>query len=71
MPELENNCIKKKCQKCLKKKIIIEQCKCKKNLCLDCLPFFNHNCNFDWRQDNKNILEKMNPKIVAIKVCSI
>jgi hypothetical protein len=71
MSQTENGSIKKKCQKCLKKKLVVEQCKCQKIFCLDCLPSFNHNCDFNWRQENKNNLEKMNPKIIAVKVSSI
>jgi hypothetical protein len=63
--------IKRKCYNCRKKKLIIETCKCKLEFCLDCLPFFIHNCIFDWKKENKNILEKTNPKIEAIKVSSI
>lgn len=63
--------IKRKCYNCRKKKLIIEKCKCTHEFCLDCLPFFNHNCIFDWKKENKNILEKTNPKIEAIKVSSI
>jgi len=62
---------KKKCYKCKRRKLIIESCKCNFEFCLDCLPFFNHNCIFDWRKENKNILERTNPKIEAIKVSSI
>lgn len=62
---------KKRCFQCKKKKIIIEECKCKYNFCLNCLPFFVHNCIFDWKKENKDILTKSNPKIEAIKVSSI
>ncbi len=71
MPIVENQPIKKRCNKCLKKKLVIEKCKCEKDLCLDCLPFFNHNCSFDWQKDNKSNLTKTNPKIMAVKVSSI
>jgi hypothetical protein len=63
--------IKNRCSKCLKKKLFTEKCKCDNNYCLDCLPYFNHNCNYDWMKNNKDKLIKSNPKIEAIKVDSI
>jgi hypothetical protein len=60
-----------RCSKCLKKKLFIEKCKCEKNFCLECLPYFNHNCRYDWLKNNKDRLNKLNPKIEAIKVNSI
>lgn len=61
-----------RCSKCTKKKsTIIEKCKCDNYFCLNCLPFFNHDCKFDWRKDKKDYLNKTNPKIIAIKVNDI
>lgn len=57
-----------KCSKCFKKKILIEKCKCENFFCLNCLPYFNHNCSYDWRKNNQDRLNKLNPKIEAIKV---
>ena len=62
---------RKKCCKCRRKKLIVEKCKCDFEYCLDCLPFFNHNCIFDWKKENQNNLLKLNPKIEAIKVVDI
>lgn len=59
------------CAKCLKKELIIEECKCNKKLCLNCLPHYNHNCGFDWRKDNEKYLKENNPKIVYVKVDTI
>jgi len=60
-----------KCTKCKKKHLLIEECKCGYNFCLNCLPFFNHECIFDWKKQNKDELTKLNPKIIAIKVDNI
>lgn len=62
---------KKKCSKCNKKKIILDKCKCEYMFCLDCLPYFNHNCIFDWKGYNKNHLSKNNPKIEFVKVSTL
>ena len=47
---------------------MIEKCKCGNNLCLDCLPNFNHQCTFDWKAEKKLQIETQNPVIVAQKV---
>jgi len=62
---------KNKCSRCLKKKLFTEQCKCENNFCLDCLPYFNHNCTYDWIKNNQERLNKSNPKIESVKVNSI
>ena len=62
---------KNKCSRCLKKKLFIEKCKCENNFCLDCLPYFNHNCDYDWVKNNQDRLNKSNPKIECVKVSSI
>ena len=60
-----------RCEKCLKKQLFIDDCKCNKKLCLNCLPHYNHNCDFDWKKDNEKYLKESNPKIVFIKVSTI
>lgn len=42
-----------RCMKCSKRRQPIEECKCKGVFCLNCLPYFSHNCTFDWKA-NKN-----------------
>lgn len=68
---MDDGIIKTRCYLCKKKRIPIEKCKCNSIFCLECLPFFKHNCSFDWKKENKLILERLNPKIIAIKVNSI
>jgi hypothetical protein len=62
---------KTRCQNCAKKTLIVNKCKCDKEYCFECSPFFNHNCTFDWKKDKQQNLELSNPKIVAIKVENI
>ena len=59
------------CSNCSKKSLFENKCKCNLNLCLNCLPFYIHNCKFDYKNHNKEQLEKNNPKILAIKVSNI
>jgi hypothetical protein len=59
------------CNKCLKKKLFLNICKCDNYFCLDCLPYFNHNCKFDWKKNNRDLLFKNNPVIKPIKVNNI
>jgi hypothetical protein len=66
MPGLKN-----RCDKCSKKDLFIEYCKCDKKFCLNCLPYYNHICSFEWKKENKEFLEKNNPKIIYVKVDSI
>ena len=60
-----------RCDKCNKKNLCITECKCTKSFCLACLPFFNHNCAFNWQNEKKEDLTKTNPKILAVKVQTI
>ena len=60
-----------RCAKCLKKHLIIVECKCCKKFCLNCLPHYIHNCDFDWRKDNEKFLKENNPKIEYVKVDTI
>lgn len=63
--------IKTRCDKCKKKKLFLNKCKCEYDLCLDCLPFFIHECTFDWKREKCENLTKINPKIEYIKVSDI
>ena len=65
------NIVRKKCEKCLKKCIVINECKCKKYFCLNCSPYYNHNCIYNWKQDKKENLLETNPKRKFIKVENI
>ncbi len=64
----------KTCEHCKKKKVnlIPFSCRCLyKNLCMKCRLPSDHNCNFDYREEFKNRLEKELPQIVAIKIDKI
>ena len=60
-----------RCINCRKKTTFEHECKCLKKFCLNCLPFYIHNCSYDYKSDNKLKLEENNPKIITIKVSSI
>jgi hypothetical protein len=62
---------KVRCQKCLKKSLFFNKCKCENEYCFNCSPYFNHNCTFDWKKDKQKDLEDLNPKIIAAKVENI
>lgn len=57
-----------KCTNCGKKTLFEHECKCLKKFCLNCLPYFNHDCTFDYKNKKKENLTENNPKIIAIKV---
>ena len=60
-----------RCDVCNKKVGLLGfQCKCDK-IKLFCSIHKNpedHNCNFDYKKDFKNLLEKKNPKIISNKI---
>ncbi len=46
-------------------------CDCGKNLCFKHRYFNTHLCNIDYKDRDRKILEKHNPKIVADKIIII
>ena len=60
-----------KCYMCRKKTLISTTCKCKNNYCFECLPYFNHNCKYNWITDKQNDLTKENPQIIRKKIETI
>jgi hypothetical protein len=58
----------KKCFQCKKKSNFNFDCKCKNLFCLNCLPFYQHNCVFNFKDEKQNILKKENEKIMKDKV---
>ena len=65
---------KSKCQYCLVNKlgIIVHTCRCGYNkLCTKCRMPENHDCKHNYINEQKLILEKNNPKIIATKVVII
>lgn len=59
-----------KCLLCRKKKIVLTDCRCDlKQICMSCIT--NHLCNFDYKINSSNDLEKKLPKIIAIKIVKI
>ena len=57
-----------RCSKCNKKTIMEYECKCLKKFCLNCLPYFIHDCLFDYKKTHKDLLKETNPQILAEKV---
>ena len=62
-----------KCQTCSKKikNFTFNQCKCNGFFCNDCLPFFKHNCTYDYKKDRKQQLTLENVLVVPEKVIQI
>ena len=67
----KNNKLKKKCSSCFKKTLMLSECQCKSKYCLDCLPYFNHKCKFDWKTNKKMQLTNTNPVIQFSKIETI
>jgi hypothetical protein len=53
-----------KCSKCYKKIILVFECKCQNKYCIKCHIPENHNCEFDYKRDGKELLEK---KLIQIE----
>jgi len=60
-----------RCVNCKKKTLIEYTCKCNTNFCLNCLPYYIHNCTYDYKNNKQNDLTKSNPKLIPVKVDSI
>ncbi len=63
--------LRKKCEKCSKKTLVINECKCQKFFCLNCSPYYIHDCKYNWSQNKKENLTQLNPQIIAQKVENI
>ena len=65
--------IKSRCGECNTKVNITNsiECKCGKLLCMTHRHFNSHSCSIDYKENDKKILEKNNPKIVAEKIIKI
>lgn len=59
-----------KCFSCSRKinDLSFNQCKCQEFFCSNCLPFFNHNCTYDYKKDKKEKLSVENVVVVRQKV---
>lgn len=57
-------------ENCKKRKLCFD-CDCGKKFCLDCLPWFAHSCEFNFKQKRKDMLVNENPVIEACKVSEI
>jgi hypothetical protein len=62
---------KQKCSNCGKKTIYIVDCKCNNIYCFNCISVFKHNCMFDFKENKKENINKLNPRIIAVKVDNI
>jgi hypothetical protein len=63
---------KKKCKHCSKKiKGMDYECRCGKKFCINCLSPETHNCQFNYKQNGKNMLEKKLERVVNAKITVI
>ncbi len=64
---------KSRCGECNSKVNITNsiECKCGKLLCMKHRLFNAHECSIDYKEKDKKILEKNNPKIVAEKIIKL
>jgi hypothetical protein len=63
---------KKKCKHCNKKiKGMDYECRCGKKFCIACLSPETHNCQFDYKENGRNLLGKKLERVVNAKVTVI
>ena len=62
-----------KCFSCSRKvkELSCNQCRCQEFFCSSCLPFFQHNCSYDYKKDKKEKLSNENVLVVPKKVVRI
>ncbi len=60
-----------RCNYCRKKTLCEYECKCLQKFCLNCLPFYIHNCSYDYKKERQNNLTESNPKIIAQKIQTV
>ena len=61
-----------RCQQCNKKIGMLGiECKCKNVYCSGCRYAENHDCKFDYVNEERKILEKNNPPIKSEKITKI
>ena len=70
-----NNENKKKSSRCFfcnkKIKLIISKCRCENLYCIEHLLPEKHNCTFDYKNNGKEKLKLLNPKIETPKIVKI
>lgn len=63
--------IPEKCFFCKKKSHFLCECRCGKKFCVNHRLPEKHNCTFDYREYEKNIIRLNNPKVVSEKITKI
>ena len=66
---LSSTSLYERCHVCNKKlRTCVLQCKCKQYFCSAHISNFNHNCSFDFKKHNQDLLRERNPIICANKI---
>lgn len=63
--------MKTKCDQCGKKVLLINTCKCNKNFCMKHHYPEDHDCTFNFKEEQKKKLIEMNPIIKKDKIKNI
>lgn len=61
----------KRCFFCKKKTHILTQCKCTHNYCIEHRHPESHQCSFDHKKFQRDLLEKENPIVMKEKVVKV
>lgn len=60
-----------RCLKCKKKTLLTFNCKCLGKFCMNCKIPEIHMCSFDYKKEQRDKLEKLNPAITNMKISKI
>ena len=66
---MNSSCLR--CTNCKKKILIVTECSCTKQFCLECRHPEDHNCEFNHKQKAIEQLVKQNPIVVGQKISKI
>lgn len=58
----------RKCYWCNRKCYLTVKCHCEKVFCIEHRDPDDHECTFDFKQHDKDVITKQNPKVVSKKI---
>ena len=59
------------CAKCKRKSLMNVKCKCEKTFCFGCRYPEDHDCSFDYKNEGRINIQKLNPVIQSEKINKI
>ena len=57
-----------RCLNCTKRVLLLFKCKCDGHYCIKCKDALKHSCKFDYKKEQQEKIEKLNPIVINPKV---